>query len=272
MCVIVPCRSCIDAGEHYARHRPSTSIMAAVADLPKLERFTAHHSETSSNHSDVDMRSSDEGGEPVQGCDDALPASTLPSNAYCSLGCGGRIIGTKGSRPRNNGRAHVTCIDRAASRPPVDKKRKLRAPSPPPGPRKPSNRRQLAAQAMASLSAVVAELKNSDSSTALEFNSVSTSGFEQPTASTSESSPSSELQPSDSDPCPEPSVSDLLPHSKHSEPLKSKTLRANPKRMMKAYHFAILEPTDASLKMAEMIEAMDLSSRDPDRSYRIRAL
>lgn len=266
VCVLVLCRSRVDAATLRARTDSDALGMAAAADHPDLERITPQRSVTADDRSNIDLRGSDDGGDPVRGCGRPLQHSTLAANAYCTLGCGRRIIGTKGSRPSGNGRAHITCIDRAAPRQARDKERKLRAPSPPASPREPSRRRRNdvdAAAAMASLSGVVAEFQHSDSHSTVESESASTSAIDQPVAAPATAAAASISREFIED------SSEALPHSKHSAPLSSMELLAHPERMMKLYGFALLAPTVESKAMADRISKIDLEAlKRGDSSHR----
>lgn len=241
--------------------------MAAAVDRPDLECSTALHSETSHDRSDVDMRSSDDDEEGVRACEASTQhASTLASNAYCSLGCGRRIIGKRDSRAHGDGRAHSTCIRAAEKRPASLKRRQQRSPSPPPARRESSRRRHEAASAMASLSAVVAEFQNSNSFTAVEPEPATASLLEPPAAAASAAPSIITSNP------PEPS--DVrLPHSKLAEPLNSEHYRAHPDEMMKAYGYAMLDPTTASTTMAKKIAELELDDlMRPDHPHRFSVI
>jgi hypothetical protein len=192
------------------------------------------------------MSSSGDDVEPVQACTEMTQHGNRDRNKRCTGGCSKRIIGTKGSCPTATGRSCRPCFEAAVPRSPSRKKRRLRPPSPPAPHRERPPRNQnatatAAASAMVTLSAVVAT-KNSHSDTVVEPELASTSGFASAVAAAAGSPASS-----------------ALPHSKYSEPLKSRALLEEPAHMMSAYGYALIGASVKSIEMAEKIQSLDVS-------------
>jgi hypothetical protein len=105
----------------------------------------------------------------------------------------------------------------------------------------------------------VAVFSNSHSNTTVESEPAS-SDFAQPTASSSATAAPATIDME--------IESDLLHHSKDATPLKSKALLRHPARMMGAYGYALIQPSDASTSMAEKLRSMDISSlKRDDKSH-----